>query len=104
MIGAGACDLRSDRVVTAQFFRLVQLVVCQKLDPAGRVVLDRSERMAVRADPAKERIGLCLMVHNGALQRGHGLLAIVDGAMAIRPSKLSGAATIRRASQDEKRS
>lgn len=37
-------------------------------DPACRVVLDRSERLAIRANPAKKGIRLRLMIHNRVLQ------------------------------------
>ncbi|MGY4327568.1 hypothetical protein ACVWWG_001985 [Bradyrhizobium sp. LB7.2] len=37
-------------------------------DPACRVVLDRSERMAIRANPAKKGIRLRLMIHDRVLQ------------------------------------
>jgi hypothetical protein len=40
-------------------------------DAARRVILDSAERMAVRADPAKKGIGLCLMAHPALTIRVH---------------------------------
>lgn len=48
-------------------------------DSARRVILDRPERVAIRADPTEEGIGLRLMSHDSALQRCHDLLAVSDG-------------------------
>ena len=47
-------------------------------DPARRIILDRPERVAIRADPAKEGIGLRLVAHDRALKRRHDLLARFD--------------------------
>lgn len=47
-------------------------------DPARRIVLDRPERMAVRADATEKGVGIRLMADDGTLQRSHELLAIID--------------------------
>lgn len=47
-------------------------------DLARRVILDRPERVAIRADPTKKGIGLGFVAYDRALQRRHDLLPLFD--------------------------